>query len=142
MDVAAKAVELISAEISGLKERQNAAREEAERATERLQALGDRKAKLASGATSGQGRAAEELSAVMSSLWEALDEESLALSRTKARAEQAVQELDRFIVEAEVKYHEAEKHLTRKRYEAISEERYALVEEAEEAEVATLGVLY
>jgi len=141
MDVAAKAVERISAEISGLKERQNAAHEEAERATERLQALGDRKAKLAFGATSGQGRTAEELSAVMSSLWEALDEESVALSRTKAHAEQAVQELDRFIVEAEVEYHEAEKHLARKRYEAISEERYAQDEEAEEAVVALLGVL-
>jgi chromosome segregation ATPase len=141
MDVAAKAVERISAEISGLKERQNAAREEAERATERLEELEERKAKLTSGAFAGQGGAAEELSVAMARLWEALDEESEALSRTKAHAEQAVQELDRFIVEAEVEYHEAEKHLARKRYEAISEERYALDEEAEEAMFVLLGVL-
>lgn len=141
MDAIAKVVEGISAEISGLKEQQHAAQAEAERATERLKELSERKAALASGTFSGERGVAQQLTVVMSKLAEALDEESEVLSRTKARAEKAAREFDRFILEAEVRYHEAEKQLAQEHYETLCQERYALDEEAEKVMYALVEVL-
>jgi molecular chaperone GrpE (heat shock protein) len=141
MDAIAKVMEGISAEISYLKEQQRAAQAEVERATERLKELSDRKAALASGIFSGERGIDEQLTIVMSELAGVLDEESGVLSRTRSCAEEAVRELDRFILEAEVRYHEAEKQLAQKRYETLCKERYALDEKAEKVVDVLLEVL-
>src|SRR5919202_6047396 len=141
IDTKAKVVEGISAEISSLKEQRQAAKAEAERTTERLKELSDRKGALASGTFSGDRGVAEQLTIVISELAEAVDGESEVLSRTKARAENAVRELDRFILEAEVRYHEAEKRLAQERYKTLCKERYYLDEEAEKVVAALLEVL-
>ena len=141
MDTIAKAVEEISAEISALKDRRQAAQAEVERATERLEELSDRKATLASGTFSGERGVAEQLTIVISELAEAVDEESEVLSRTKARAEKAAQEFDRLILEAEVRYHEAKKRLAQEHYETLCKERYALDEEAEKVVDVLVEVL-
>ena len=141
MDEIAKVVERISAEISGLKEQRHAAQAEAERATKRLKELSDRKAALASDAFPGEREVAEKLASVMSELVQALDQESEVLSRTEARAQKAAQDLDRFILEAEVRYHEAEKQLAQERYETLCKERYGLDEEAEKVVAVLLEVL-
>jgi chromosome segregation ATPase len=141
MDAIAKVVEGISAEISGLKEQRQAAQAEAERATEMLKELSDRKAALASGTFSGEREVAEQLTVVMSELVQALDEESEVLSRTKTCAEKAAREFDRFILEADVRYHEAEKQLAQERYETLCKERYYLDEEAEKVVAVLVEVL-
>jgi len=141
METIAEVVKRISAEISGLKEQQHAAQAEVERATERLKELSDRKAALASGTFSGERGVDEQLTVVMSELAEALDEESEVLSRTKSRAEKAARELDRFILEAEVRYHEVEKQLAQERYETLCKERYALDEKVEKVMDVLVEVL-
>ncbi len=133
MDAIAKVMEGISAEISYLKEQQRAAQAEVERATERLKELSDRKAALASGIISGERGIDEQLTVVMSELAGVLDEESGVLSRTRSCAEEAARELDRFILEAEVRYHEAEKRLAHRRYEELCRTRYSIDGEAEQA---------
>jgi chromosome segregation ATPase len=137
MEARAKAVEGISAEISRFKAKRDAAQAEAERAAERIEELNDRRAALAPGTFSGEREVAEELTVLIENLVEALDEEAAALSRTKTAAEDIARELDRHILEAEVRHHEAQKHLARARYEALCEERYSLDGQAEKA-VASL----
>jgi len=132
------ALKKISAEISRLKEQREATQKEAERAGERLKELSDRKSAFAPDTLSGERGVADELATTMGGLVEALDEESEALSRTKARAEEAALELDRLIIKAEVRYHQAKKQLAQKRYEALCKERYAHDEDAEEV-ISVLG---
>src|SRR3954452_153194 len=141
MDDIAKVVEEISAEISGLKEHRQAARAEAERAIERLAELSGRKAMLSSGIFSGEREVAEQTVVVMEDFTKVLDEESEVLSRMKIHADEATRELDRLILEAEVRYHEAEKRLARKRYELLCQERFSLDGEAEDVLASFLEVL-
>jgi hypothetical protein len=137
MEAEEKAVEGISAEISRLKEQRHAAQKEAELAGEWLKELSDRRPALALNTVSTERGEAEKLAFVMGELVEALDEESEALSQTKARAEDAALELDRLIMKAEVQYHQAKKRIAQRQYEALCKERYAHDEDAEEV----VGVL-
>jgi hypothetical protein len=132
MDAIAKVVEGISAEISSLKEQRHAAHAEAERAAERLKELSGRKAPLMSDTFSGDREGRGKLLAAMDDLADVLDKESAVLSRTKALAEEAARELDRLILEAEVRYHEAEKRLAQRRYEELCRTRYSIDGEAEQ----------
>jgi hypothetical protein len=132
-----KALKEISAEISHLKEQRQATQKEAERAGERLKEVSDRRSAFAPDTLLHERGVAEELVTMMGGLVEALDEESEVLSRTKARAEDAALELDRLIMKAEVRYHQAKKQLAQRRYEALCKERYAYDEDAEEI----IGVL-
>jgi chromosome segregation ATPase len=141
MDAMAKTVEEISAEISSLKEQRNVALSEAERAVARLQELSERRATLPSGTFSTEGGAAEEQLTVIDDLVKVLDEESGVLLLTKALAEDAARELDRRIVEAEVRYHEAEKRLAKKRYEELCRTRYSVDGEAERVMADLVEVL-
>jgi hypothetical protein len=141
MEARAKAVEGISAEISRFKAKRDAAQAEAERAADRIEELNDRRAALAPGTFSGERGAAEELTVLIENLVEALDEEAAALSRTKTAAEDIARDLDRHILEAEVRHHEAQKHLARARYEALCEERYSLDGEAEKVVASLLEIL-
>ena len=141
MEAIAKVVEGISAEISRLKAKRDAAQAEAERAAERIEELNDRKAAVALGTFSGESGVAEELTVLMEGLEEALGEEAAALSRTKAVAEDVARELDRHMLEAEVRYHKAQKRLARARYEALCEERYSLDGEAEQVIDSLVEVL-
>lgn len=133
MDAIAKVVEGISAEISSLKEQRHAAQAEAERADKRLKELSDRKTLLPSDTFSGEREGKGELLAAMEDLADVLNKESAVLSRTKALAEEAARELDRLILEAEVRYHEAEKRLAHRRYEELCRTRYSIDGEAEQA---------
>jgi hypothetical protein len=133
MDAIVKVVEGISAEISSLKEQRHAAQAEAERADKRLKELSGRKAPLSSGTFSGEREGKGELHAAMEDLADVLNKESAVLSRTKALAEDAARELDRLILEAEVRYHEAEKRLAQRRYEELCRTRYSIDGEAEQA---------
>jgi hypothetical protein len=137
MDATEKAVKGISAEISHLKEQRHATHKEAERAGERLKELSNLRTAFAPETLLGEGGAPEELATVMGGLVEALEEEAEVLSRTKARAEDGVLELDRLIMKAEVRYHQAQKQLAQRRYEVLCKERYAHDEDAEEV----VGVL-
>lgn len=141
MEARAKVVEVISAEISRFRANRDAAQAEAERAAERIGELNDRRAALAPGTFSGERGVAEELTVLIENLVEALDEEAAALSRTKTAAEDIARELDRHILEAEVRHYEAQKHLARARYEALCEERYSLDGEAEEAITRLVQIL-
>jgi hypothetical protein len=141
MEDIAKVLEGISAEVSSLKEQRHAAQAEAERAAERLKEISDRKLALASRAFLSKKGGVEELLNVMDDLAQVLDTESEVLSRTKYLAEDVTRELDRLILEAEVRYHEAEKRLARGRYEALCKERYALDDEAEKAVSVLIEVL-
>ena len=141
MEAIAKVVEGISAEISRLKAKRDAAQAEAERAAERIEELNDRKAALTLGTFSAERGVAEELTVLMGSLEEALGEEAAALSRTKPIAEYVVRELDRLMLEAEVRHHKAQKRLARARYEALCEERYSLDGEAEQVIDSLVEVL-
>ena len=132
MDAIAKVVEGISAEISSLKEQRHAAHAEAERAGERLKELSGRKAPLPSGTVSDESEDRGKLLAAMEDLADVLNKESAVLSRTKALAEEAARELDRLILEAEVRYHEAEKRLAQRRYEELCRTRYSIDGEAEQ----------
>jgi hypothetical protein len=137
----AKVVEGISAEIYSLKEQQHAAQAEAKQAAERLKELSDRKAALASSTSLGERGGTEELVAVMDDLTEVLDKESEIHLRTKALAEDAARKLDRLILEAEVRYHEAEKRLAQSRYEALCRRRYALDGEVEQVMADLIEIL-
>jgi hypothetical protein len=141
MDAVAKVLEGISAEVSSLKEQRHAAQAEAERAAERLEQISDRKAALASSTFLSEREDIEELLAMMNDLAEVLDKESEVLSRAKALAEDAGRELDRLILRAEVRYHEAEKRLARRRYEALCKQRYGLDDEAEKVVAVLIKVL-
>src|SRR4051812_43929510 len=141
MDAVAKVLEGISAEVSSLKEQRHAAQAEAERAAERLEQISDRKAALASSTFLNEREDIEELLAMMNDLAEVLDKESEVLSRAKALAEDAGRELDRLILRAEVRYHEAEKRLARRRYEALCKQRYGLDDEAEKVVAVLIKVL-
>ncbi|HLM78809.1 MAG TPA: hypothetical protein VK361_10530 [Rubrobacteraceae bacterium] len=132
MDAIAKVVEGISAEISSLKEQRHAEHAEAERADERLKELSGWKAPLPSGTFSGEREGRGELLAAMYDLADVLNKESAVLSRTKALAKEAARELDRLILEAEVRYHEAEKRLAQRRYEELCRMRYSIAGEAEQ----------
>jgi chromosome segregation ATPase len=129
-------VEELTAEIARLEGRRRAAEAEAERATERLKELSARRAALAPGVPPGE-KVAGELAALIT----ALDLESAALSRTRAIAQDAAQELDRLILETEVRHWEKEKHLARGRYETLCRERYSLDREAEKAMAGLVEVL-
>src|SRR4051812_5467752 len=131
MDAIANVLEGISAEVTSLKEQRHAAQAEAERAAERLEQISYRKAALASSTFLSERGGVEELLTVMDDLAGVLDMESEVLLRTKALAEDAGRELDRLILQAEVRYHEAEKRLARSRYEALCKQRYGLDDEAE-----------
>jgi chromosome segregation ATPase len=141
MEAIEKAVEGISAEISRFKAKQKAAQAEAEQAAERIEELNTRRTALASDTFSGERGVAEEFTLLMKGLVEALDEETAALSRTKTVAEDVARQLDRLILEAEVRQHEAQKRFARARYEALCEERYSLDGEAEEAVAGFVEVL-
>jgi chromosome segregation ATPase len=141
MEAIAKVVEGISAEISRFKAKQEAAQAEAEQAAQRIEHLNNRRAALAPDTFSGDRGVAEELTLLMRGLVEALDEETAALSRTKTIAEDVARELDRLILEAEVRHHKAHKGLAKARYEALCEERYFLDDEAEEAVAGFVEVL-
>lgn len=141
MEAIAKVVEGISAEISRFKAKQEAAQAEAEQAAQRIEELNNRRAALVPDTVSGERGVAEELTLLMRGLVEALDEETAALSRTKTIAEDVARELDRLILEAEVRHHKAHKRLAKARYEALCEERYFLDGEAEEAVAGFVEVL-
>ena len=141
MEAIAKVVEGISAEISRFKAKQKAAQAEAEQAAQRIEELNNRRAALVPDTFSGERGVAEELTLLMRGLVEALDEETAALSRTKTIAEDVARELDRLILEAEVRHHKAHKRLAKARYEALCEERYFLDGEAEEAVAGFVEVL-
>jgi hypothetical protein len=141
MEAIANVVEGISAEISRFKAKQEAAQAEAEQAAERIVELNNRRAALAPDTFSGERGVGEELTLLMKGLAEALDEETAALSRTKTIAGDVARELDRLILEAEVRHHKAHKRLARARYEALCEERYSLDGEAEEAVEGFVEVL-
>lgn len=141
MDARAKALEEISAEVSSLKEQRHTAHAEAERAAKRLKELSDRKAALSACTFLSERRGAEELLAVIDDLTEVLNKESEILLRTKALAGDATREFDRLILEAEVRYHQAEKRLARSRYETLCKERYILDGEAEKAVTFLVEVL-
>jgi chromosome segregation ATPase len=141
MEAITKVVEGISAEISRLKAKRDAAQVEAERAAERIEELNDRKAALALGTFSGERGVAEELTVLMGGLEEALGEETAALSRTKTIADDVARELDRLVLEAEVRHYEAQKRLARVRYEVLCEERYSLDGEAEQVIGSLVEVL-
>jgi len=131
-------LEELAAEIARLGKQRDAVRAEAERAAKMLEELHDRRAALAPGPLfSGERETAKKLGALAA----ALDEESAALSRTKTLAEDAVRELDRLILEVEVRHREEEKRLARRRYEALCEERYSFDEEAERAVAELVEVL-
>jgi hypothetical protein len=70
-----------------------------------------------------------------------LDEESATVSHTRALAEDAVQELDQLILNAQVRQREEEKRLARARFEALCEQRYSLDGEAEEAIAGLMEIL-
>lgn len=141
MEAIAKVVEGISAEISRFKAKQKAAQAEAEQAAQRIEELNNRRAALVPDTFSDERGVAEELTLLMRGLVEALDEETAALSRTKTIAEDVARELDRLILEAEVRHHKAHKRLAKARYEALCEERYFLDGEAEEAVAGFVEVL-
>ncbi len=130
-------VEELAAGIAHLEEQRRAAEAEAERATERLKELSARRAALAPGASSDEKEVAGELAALVA----ALDEEIATLSRTRAIAEDVARELDRLILEVEVRHREGEKRLARERYEALCKERYSLDSEAEKVAASLLEVL-
>lgn len=131
-------LEELAAEIARLEKQRDMARAEAERAVKMLEELNARRAVLVRGSLfSGERETAEKLEALVA----ALDQESTALSRTKKLAEDAAQEFDRLVLEAEVRHHEEEKRLARGRYEALCEERYSLDREAEEAITRLVAVL-
>ncbi len=130
-------VEELAAGIAHLEEQRRAAEAEAERATERLKELSARRAALAPGASSDEKEVAGELAALVA----ALDEEIATLSRTRAIAEDVARELDRLILEVEVRHREGEKRLARERYEALCKERYSLDSEAEKVMASLLEVL-
>src|SRR5918997_1699619 len=132
-----KVAEGISTEISSIKEQRRAVQKEAERAGKRLQELSARRPVFASNILSDDSGGKEKIARVMGDLVKALDEESETLSRTKARAEDAILELDRVVMQAEVRYHQAKKRLAQRRYETLCKERYAHDEDAEEI----IGVL-
>jgi chromosome segregation ATPase len=129
-------VEELAAGIARLEVQRRAAETEAERATERLKELSARRAALAPGVSPGE-KAAEQLAALVA----ALDLESAALSRTRTIAQDAARELDRLILETEVRYWEKEKHLARGRYETLCRERYSLDREAEKAMAGLVELL-
>ena len=129
-------VEELAAEIARLEGQRRAAETEAEQAAERLKELSARRAALAPGVSPGE-KTAGELAALVA----ALDLESAALSRTRAIAQDAARELDRLILEAEVRHWEKEKHLARGRYETLCRERYSLDREAEKAMAGLVEVL-
>ncbi len=130
-------MEELAAGIAHLEEQRRAAETEAERATERLKELSARRAALAPGASSDDKEVAGELAALVA----ALDEEIATLSRTRAIAEDVARELDRLILEVEVRHREGEKRLARERYEALCKERYSLDSEAEKVVASLLEVL-
>jgi chromosome segregation ATPase len=130
-------VEELAAGIAHLEEQRRAAEAEAERATERLKELSARRAALAPGASSDEKEVAGELAALVA----ALDEEVATLSRTRAIAEDVARELDRLILEVEVRHREGEKRLARERYEALCKERYSLDSEAEKVVASLLEFL-
>jgi chromosome segregation ATPase len=130
-------VEELAAGIAHLEEQRRAAEAEAERATERLKELSARRAALAPGASSDEKEVAGELAALVA----ALDEEIATLSRTRAIAEDVARELDRLILEVEVRHREGEKRLARERYEALCKERYSLDSEAEKVVASLLEIL-
>jgi chromosome segregation ATPase len=141
MDALERAMEEISAECSRLKEQRRAVQTGAERAAERLKELSNRRTAFVPSAFSDERGITENLADMIAGLAEALDEESEALSRTKARAEDAVRELDQLIMKAEVEYHEAKKRLAQRRYEKLCKERYAHDEDAEEVVAVLIEVL-
>jgi hypothetical protein len=141
MNARAKALEEISAEVSSLKEQRHAAQAEAERAVERLKEISNRKAALTTGTFLSKKWRAEELLALIGDLTEVLVKESEVLICGKTLAEDAAREFDRLILEAEVRYHEAEKRLARRRYETLCKERYVLDGEAEKAVAVLVEVL-
>jgi chromosome segregation ATPase len=130
-------VEELAAGIAHLEEQRRAAEAEAERATERLKELSARRAALAPGASSDEKEVAGELAALVA----ALDEEVATLSRTRTIAEDVARELDRLILEVEVRHREGEKRLARERYEALCKERYSLDSEAEKVVASLLEIL-
>ena len=126
----------LTAEIARLEGQRQLAEAEAERATESLKELSARRAALAPGASPG-----EEVAGELAALVAALDLESAAHSRTRAIAQDAARELDRLILEIEVRHWEKVKHLTRERYEKLCKERYALDREAEKAMAGLVDLL-
>src|SRR3954452_19785278 len=90
----------ILAEISRLEEQRDAVEAEAKRSTERLKELSSRKVDFSPNASAGDRGTVKELGALAT----ALNEESTTLSHTKAVAEDAFRELDRIILEAEVRH--------------------------------------
>jgi chromosome segregation ATPase len=127
----------LGTEIARLEERRSALGAEVERAAERLKELSARRDAFAPGASAGDKGAAGSFAALVA----ALEEEYASVLRTKALAEEAARELDRLILEAEVRHREEEKRLARRRYEALCKERYSLGGEAEEAMARLVEVL-
>jgi hypothetical protein len=142
VDAMEKAAERVSTEISRLKEQRHAVQKEAERVGERFKELSDRRSTFGPNILSNDSEGAEKLTTVMGDLVKALDEESEVLSCTKARAEDAVLELDRLIMQAEVQYHQLRKRLAQRRYEALCKERYAHDDDAEEVVGVLVQVLH
>lgn len=137
METNTDGVKKLATEIARLQEQRRAVEAEIERATERLRDLGARRAALSPGVSVSE----RELAGSFAALVRALDEESTTVSRTKALAEEAARELDRLMLEVEVRHREEEKRLARERYEALCGERYSLDGEAEEAMAGLLEVL-
>ena len=130
-------VKKLAAEIASLEGRRRAVEAEIEQATKRLEELSARKAALAPGTFSEERGAASSFAALVA----ALDEESATISRTKTLAEEAARELDRLILEAEVRHREEEKRHARGRYEVLCKERYSLDSEAEKVMARLVEVL-
>ena len=130
-------LEEFAAKITRLEKQRDAARAEAQRATERLEELGDRRATLGLGPLSDEWDTTRELA----SLVQAINGEGAALSRTRTIAEDAARKLDQLILRAKVRHREEEKRLARERYEALCEERYSLDGEAEEVMARLVKVL-
>ncbi len=140
-------VEELAREIADLRHQRHTAQQEAQRAAQLLKELPTRRANLLASIGGGDSSSSEEQEAgdgaalELGALAGALREEAAALSRTKEIAEEATKELDRLILDAEVRHHEAEKRLARRRYEELCEQRYVLDGEAEQAVAALLEVL-
>lgn len=130
-------LEEFAAKITRLEKQRDAARAEAQRATERLEELGDRRATLGLGPLSDEWDTTRELA----SLVQAINGEGAALSRTRTIAEDVARELNQLILRAKVRHREEQKRLARECYEALCKERYSLDSEAEKVVASLLEIL-
>jgi len=130
-------VEELAAGIAHLEEQRRAAEAEAERATERLKELSARRAALAPGASSDEKEVAGELAALVAGSGRGGCDPLPHAGHRRGFA----RELDRLILEVEVRHREGEKRLARERYEALCKERYSLDSEAEKVVASLLEIL-